>query len=142
LYWAGLAFIGDINFTLSIVKDVQIVVNPKFYERDIFFYYYLILSIWFCKKQFSYRKQIEELEIGRTHNKGFAASVAGRKNNRRFYKAKLQFGQDKKLWSSNLNFNKTILISSGTGGRNSNTTPAASPDRKQQLTDRLHQSKQ
>jgi len=39
-------------------------------------------------------------------NKGFAASVAGRKNNRQFYKAKLQFGQDKQLWASNLNFNK------------------------------------
>ena len=30
-------------------------------------------------------------------NMGFAASVAGRKNNRQFYKAKLQFGQDKQL---------------------------------------------
>jgi hypothetical protein len=39
-------------------------------------------------------------------NMGFAASVAGRKYNRRFCKAKLQFGQDKQLWSSNLNFNK------------------------------------
>jgi len=32
-----------------------------------------------------------------TANMGFAASVAGRKNNRRFYKAQLQFGQDKQL---------------------------------------------
>jgi len=33
----------------------------------------------------------------RTANMGFAASVAGRKNNRQFYKAKLQFRQDKQL---------------------------------------------
>jgi hypothetical protein len=31
------------------------------------------------------------------YNMGFAASVAGRKNNRQFYKAKLQFGLDKQL---------------------------------------------
>jgi len=30
-------------------------------------------------------------------NMGFAASVAGRKYNRQFYKAQLQFGQDKQL---------------------------------------------
>jgi hypothetical protein len=30
-------------------------------------------------------------------NTGFAASVAGRKYNRRFYKAQLQSGQDKQL---------------------------------------------
>jgi len=30
-------------------------------------------------------------------NKGFAASVAGRKSNQQFYKAKLQSGQDKQL---------------------------------------------
>jgi hypothetical protein len=30
-------------------------------------------------------------------NMGFAASVAGRKFNRQFYKAQLQFGQDKQL---------------------------------------------
>jgi len=30
-------------------------------------------------------------------NMGFAASVAGRKNNRQFYKPKLQFLQDKQL---------------------------------------------
>jgi len=30
-------------------------------------------------------------------NMGFAASVAGRKNNQQFYKAKLQSGQDKQL---------------------------------------------
>jgi len=46
-------------------------------------------------------------------NKGFAASVAGRKSNRQFYKAKLQSRQDKQLSTSNLNFNKNNLIGSG-----------------------------
>jgi hypothetical protein len=38
---------------------------------------------------------------------GFAASVAGRKNNERLCKAQLQFGQDKQHSKSILNFNKT-----------------------------------
>jgi len=46
---------------------------------------------------------------------GFAASVAGRKYNRQFYKAKLQSGQDKQHSTAKLNFNKTILINIGTG---------------------------
>jgi len=64
-----------------------------------------------------------------TANMGFAASVAGRKSNRQFCKAKLQFRQDKQLSTSNLNFNKTTQSSAVVGGRNSNPTPAASPDR-------------
>ena len=39
-------------------------------------------------------------------NKCIGKSLAGRKYNRRFYKAQLQSGQDKQLSTSNLNFNK------------------------------------
>ncbi len=40
---------------------------------------------------------IDDRGEGRTYNMGFAASVAGRKNNRQFCKAQLQSGQDKQL---------------------------------------------
>jgi len=41
-----------------------------------------------------------------TANKGFAASVAGRKNNQQFCKAQLQSGQDKQLSTSILTSTK------------------------------------
>jgi len=58
---------------------------------------------------------------------GFAASVAGRKFNRQFCKAKLQSGQDKQLSSSNLNFNKITQSAAVVGGRNSIPTPDGKP---------------
>ena len=58
---------------------------------------------------------------------GFAASVAGRKYNQQFYKAQLQSGQDKQLWSSILNFNKTTQSAAVVGGRNANPTPDGKP---------------
>jgi hypothetical protein len=44
---------------------------------------------------------------------GFFASVAGRNNNGQFCKSQQLFGLDKQLSTSNLIFNKTILIGIG-----------------------------
>lgn len=55
---------------------------------------------------------------------GFAASVAGRKYYRQFYNANFSSGRKS-------NFDQQILTSiiSGPGRRNTNPTPAASPNR-------------